>query len=64
MFELNVDGDLFAREATLLDAVREAVDAFDLEDYEEVALTEQGRIYIKAIAPFAPYTILEIEKYG
>ena len=62
MFELRVDRDLFANAASLDEAVQEAVEAFDLEDYEEVALAEQGRIYIKAIAPFALYTILEIVK--
>ena len=62
MFELNVDGDLFARTASRPGAVQEAVEAFDLEDYEEVALTEQGRIYIKGIAPFGLYSILEIVK--
>ena len=62
MFELRVDRDLFANAASLDEAVQEAVEAFDLEDYETVALTEQKRIYIKAINPFGIYTILEIVK--
>ena len=62
MFELRVDRDLFANAASLHEAVQEAVEAFDLEDYETVALTEQKRIYIKAINPFGLYTILEIVK--
>jgi len=59
MTELYVAGDLFAT-GPMTDMVQQACDTFDLEYYEEMALTENKRIYIKALDGFAPYTVIEI----
>ena len=63
MTELYVAGDLFAI-GRMTEMVKEAVDAFDLEYYEEMALTENKRIYIKALDGFAPYTVIELVQIG
>ena len=59
MTELHVAGDLFAT-GQMTEMVKEAVDVFDLEYYEEMALTENKRIYIKPLDGFTPYTVIEI----